>query len=105
MVLDEINMAKAEAISVLHSIMDDRKVIDIPGYDRINLHPATRIIGTMNYGYTGTRELNSALVSRFKVISVPRVNNENMKTLFQHKFNNKLKSSTLDLVIRLFCDR
>ena len=62
-ILDEINMAKNDAVSVLHATLDHRRRIDIPGYNRILLHPATRFIGTMNYGYAGTRELNEALVS------------------------------------------
>ena len=61
-ILDEINMAKNDAVSVLHATLDHRRRIDIPGYNRILLHPATRFIGTMNYGYAGTRELNEALV-------------------------------------------
>ena len=60
-VLDEINMAKNDAVSVLHATLDHRRRIDIPGYSRITLHPATRFIGTMNLGYAGTRELNEAL--------------------------------------------
>ena len=46
------------------------------GYSRILLHPATRFIGTMNYGYAGTRELNEALVSRFMVIDMPEMDEE-----------------------------
>ena len=49
-ILDEINMAKNDAVSVLHATLDYRRSIDVPGYDRINLHPAARFIGTMNYG-------------------------------------------------------
>ena len=64
-ILDEINMAKNDAVSVLHAALDYRRIIDVPGYDKIPLHPAARMIGTMNYGYAGTRELNEALVSRF----------------------------------------
>ena len=64
-ILDEINMAKNDAVSVLHATLDYRRSIDVPGYDRIDLHPAARFIGTMNYGYAGTKELNEALVSRF----------------------------------------
>ena len=60
-IFDEINMAKNDAIVVLHSALDYRRVIDVPGYERINLHPATRFIGTMNYEYAGTKELNEAL--------------------------------------------
>ena len=54
-VLDEINMAKNEALAVLHAVLDFRRAIDVPGYDRIPLAEETRFIATMNYGYTGTR--------------------------------------------------
>lgn len=70
-ILDEINMAKNDAVAVMHSVLDYRRLIDVPGYDCIPMHPATRFIATMNYGYAGTRELNEALVSRFTVIRMP----------------------------------
>ena len=47
-ILDEINMAKNDAVSVLHGVLDFRRILDVPGYDRINLHPAARFIATMN---------------------------------------------------------
>ena len=59
-ILDEINMAKNESLAVLHATLDFRRIIDVPGYDRIDMDPATRFIATMNYGYAGTRELNEA---------------------------------------------
>ena len=59
-IFDEINMAKNDAASVLHATLDHRRIIDVPGYDKIDLHPAARFIGTMNYGYAGTKELNEA---------------------------------------------
>ena len=49
-VLDEIYMARNEALAVLHSTLDFRHVIDVAGYDRIHVSPAARFIGTMNYG-------------------------------------------------------
>ena len=49
-VLDEINMAKNESLAVLHATLDFRRSIDMPGYERIPLHDATRFIATMNYG-------------------------------------------------------
>ena len=70
-ILDEINMAKNEAVAVMHSVLDYRRLIDVPGYDCIPIHPAARFIATMNYGYAGTREMNEALVSRFTVIRMP----------------------------------
>lgn len=62
-VLDRINMAKNEALAVLHAVLDFRRAIDVPGYERIPLAEETRFIATMNYGYAGTRELNEALTS------------------------------------------
>lgn len=85
-VLDEINMAKNEAVSVLHATLDHRRSIDVPGYDRITLHPAARFIGTMNYGYAGTRELNEALVSRFMVIDMKPLEKDMIKGLFAGYF-------------------
>ena len=37
-ILDEINMAKNDAVSVLHATLDYRRSIDVPGYDKIDLH-------------------------------------------------------------------
>ena len=85
-ILDEINMAKNDAVSVLHAALDYRRIIDVPGYDKIPLHPAARMIGTMNYGYAGTRELNEALVSRFLVIDMPPLTEETLFYLMQSKF-------------------
>ena len=79
-------MAKNDAVSVLHATLDYRRLIDVPGYDRIELHPATRFIGTMNYGYAGTRELNEALVSRFLVIDMPELEEETLMRILRSSF-------------------
>lgn len=85
-IFDEINMAKNDAIAVLHSALDYRRIIDIPGYDKVSLHEATRFIGTMNYGYAGTRELNEALVSRFMVVHMPPINQEKLELILKDEF-------------------
>ena len=85
-VLDEVNMAKNEALAVLHATLDHRRVIDVPGYERIQLDDAARFIGTMNYGYAGTRELNEALVSRFVVVDMPVISDENLQKLLRAQF-------------------
>ena len=85
-VLDEVNMAKNEALAVLHATLDFRRVIDVPGYQRIQLDDAARFIGTMNYGYAGTRELNEALVSRFVVLDMPVISEENLQKLLRRTF-------------------
>lgn len=85
-ILDEINMAKSDALAVLHAALDFRRSIEVPGYDRIPIHPAARFIATMNYGYSGTKELNEALVSRFTVIQMPMISLESLERLLKHEF-------------------
>lgn len=102
-ILDEINMARNEALAVLHSILDYRRVIDIPGYDIIKVDDAARFIATMNYGYTGTRELNEALASRFAVITLPVISNDDMKKLLKGEFPG-LKEKALEQFAGLYND-
>ncbi len=102
-VFDEINMAKNDAVSVLHAALDYRRIIDIPGYERIELHPAARFIGTMNYGYAGTKELNEALVSRFLVINMPKQEEETVERILKTYFP-KIKDQALKQFTGLFMD-
>ena len=85
-VLDEINMARNEALAVLHAALDFRRVIDVAGYDRISVDPAARFIGTMNYGYAGTRDLNEALCSRFAILNMPMIEEGDLRRLVTDAF-------------------
>ena len=100
-VLDEINMAKNESLAVLHATLDFRRIIDVPGYSRIELAPATRFIATMNYGYAGTRELNEALASRFMVINMPVIAGQDLEKLLLQQ-NPSLKSEYAAQLTALF---
>ncbi len=102
-ILDEINMAKNDAASVLHATLDHRRIIDVPGYEKIDLHPAVRFIGTMNYGYAGTKELNEALVSRFLVIDMPALTEENLHRVIRHDYPD-IRNEALDAFAGLFLD-
>lgn len=102
-VLDEINMAKNDAVSVLHAALDYRRILDVPGYERVRLHDAARFIGTMNYGYAGTKELNEALVSRFLVIEMPDVDERTLRSVILHSFPD-MKESGLEQVCGVFLD-
>ncbi len=102
-ILDEINMAKNEAVSVLHAVLDYRRILDVPGYEKIELHDAARFIGTMNYGYAGTRELNEALVSRFLVIEMPAVTEETLHAVLNSLFPD-LTQEGLRQMCGLFLD-
>lgn len=102
-ILDEVNMAKNEALAVLHATLDFRRVIDIPGYRRVTLDDAARFIGTMNYGYAGTRELNEALTSRFAVIQVPAIDGDNLERLLTEEFPT-LEKKYREQFVQLFLD-
>ena len=102
-VLDEINMAKNDAVSVLHATLDHRRRIDVPGYSRIPLHPATRFIATMNQGYAGTRELNEALVSRFLVVDMMPLDGQTL-TFLLRKYFPDMKETALEQFAGLFLD-
>ena len=102
-VLDEVNMAKNEALAVLHAALDFRQVIDVPGYRPFPLDESARFIGTMNYGYAGTRELNEALVSRFAVVDMPVIAQEDLEKLLRRAFPH-LKNKWVGQFAALFQD-
>ena len=102
-VLDEINMAKNESLAVLHATLDFRRAIDVPGYERVEVDPAARFIGTMNYGYAGTRELNEALTSRFVVIQMPSIDQDGLVRLLGDEFPT-LEKKYKEQFAQLFLD-
>lgn len=102
-VFDEINMAKNDAVSVLHAALDYRRTIDVPGYERIKMNDAARFIGTMNYGYAGTKELNEALVSRFMVIDMPPASQETLHKILKDVFP-EAKDAGLEQLCGFFMD-
>ena len=102
-VFDEINMAKNDAVVVLHSALDYRRIIDIPGYEKIALNDATRFIGTMNYDYAGTKDLNEALVSRFLVVDIPKVDEPKLMKILRDDFPDADKE-ILNQFIGVFID-
>ena len=102
-VLDEINMAKNEALAVLHATLDFRRAIDVPGYERVEVDPSARFIGTMNYGYAGTRELNEALTSRFVVIQMPSIDQNGLVRLLGDEFPT-LEKKYKEQFAQLFLD-
>ena len=102
-ILDEVNMARNEALAVLHSTLDHRRMIDVPGYEKIDVHPAARFIGTMNYGYAGTRDLNEALSSRFAILQMPSISDTDLERLLKERFP-KMRDQIRDQFTRLFLE-
>lgn len=64
-VLDEINSIKPEIAIALHSLTDDDRRVEVPGFGLVKMHPRARFWATMNEDYVGTGELNSATADRF----------------------------------------
>ncbi len=102
-ILDEINMARNEALAVLHSLLDHRRRLEVPGYEQLHLHPAARFVATMNYGYAGTRELNEALLSRFVVLHLPVPGEEELLGLLTYEFPD-LRQEAGRMLAELFID-
>lgn len=102
-ILDEINMARNDALAILYSVLDYRRMIDISGYQKIDLHEACRFIGTMNYAYTGTKELSDALVSRFMVIDMPPLDSNLLETLILSDFS-RISDKDLGIAKSVFFD-
>ena len=57
----------------------------------------------MNYGYAGTKELNEALVSRFLVIDMPALTEENLHRVIRHDYPD-IRDEALDAFAGLFLD-
>ena len=77
LVLDEANMPTWEITAILHSVMDERKMLvqwtrDAEEDNIIHAHKDFRIIATINpsdeWSYVGTKEMNEGLIDRFKIV-------------------------------------
>ena len=78
-----------------------RRSLDVPGYEKIDLRPETRFIATMNYGYAGTRDLNEALTSRFAVLDMPVITEDNLQKLIARRYPG-ISPKIRDQLVRLY---
>lgn len=69
-VLDEGNTIKPECADVLHSLTDEARRIQVPGYGLVRMHPKSSFTITMNEGYAGTNYMNEATIDRFTPIQM-----------------------------------
>ena len=63
-VVDEANTVRPEVLTMLHSLTDCARAIDVPGYGRVEMDKRACILYTMNEDYIGTGEMNAATVDR-----------------------------------------
>lgn len=74
LVLDEFNTSFGHVMSLLNSYLDDRRRLQVPGYQTVELDPNTMVIATQNRDYQGTFETNEATIDRFVPIIFPQMN-------------------------------
>jgi len=63
-VVDEVNTVRPEVLTILHSLTDGARSIDVPGYGTVRMGPHACILYTMNEDYVGTGEMNAATIDR-----------------------------------------
>jgi len=89
---DEINACLPEISFVLHSLLDDDRIIVLTSKDGeiVRPHKDFRFFASMNIGYAGTHELNHALLDRFPiVVDVQYPNTKNEMEIIFEKSGNK----------------
>ena len=69
-VIDEVNTVRPEVLTILHSLTDGARSIDVPGYGTVRMGPHACILYTMNEDYVGTGEMNAATIDRGPTIIV-----------------------------------
>lgn len=71
LVLDEFNTALAHVMTMFHSLLDDRREIEVTGYGLIRGHKNFFAIATQNKDYEGTFATNQATSDRFEPFIFP----------------------------------
>lgn len=72
--LDEVNFGSPSVLGVLHSVMDTRREISVPGYGSVKADDNFMVICTINESYLGTNSLNEAFRDRMVNLRFPNQN-------------------------------
>lgn len=63
--LDEINTIKPDIAILIHSLTDQTRAINVPGYGDVRMADSATFWATMNEDYVGTTDMNDATIDRF----------------------------------------
>lgn len=100
--IDEANMAEADALGFLNGMLDRPGTTGSTfsvGGKAIEVHPEFRCFITRNPGYQGTKLMNEALRDRFWSIDVPPLLGEGLATMFaSHGIDPKVSEEAVYLV-------
>ncbi|PFQ28663.1 ATPase [Bacillus cereus] len=72
--LDEVNTVDPSVLVQIHSAVDDREAMQVPGYGWVEAEQNFGVMLTMNKDYIGTNPLNEATMDRFTPILFPSKN-------------------------------
>ncbi len=79
-IFDEINSCSPEILFAIHGLLDEEKALVLPEKDneRIPAHKDFRFLASMNPDdYAGTKTLNQAFISRFVIINIQHIAEDN----------------------------
>lgn len=90
-ILDEINFASPNVLSIFNSAIDDSACIFLDDGSIIHRHKDFRCIATLNPNYNGTNKLNPAFVDRFDFFYYPEIGKNSFISRLQTEtgFKNK----------------
>ena len=66
--LDECNSIKPDVELIIHSLTDQTRAINVPGYGEVKMGAQATFWATMNEDYVGVGDMNDATVDRFVTI-------------------------------------
>ena len=99
--IDEANMAEADALGFLNGMLDRPGTAGstfVVGGKAIEVHPNFRCFLTRNPGYQGTKLMNEALRDRFWSINVPPLLGESLSAMLKA---HKVKAAYIPDAVRL----
>ncbi len=100
LVIDEVNMLIPEVTSLLHGLLDWQKTLPVSEYKTIEAPASFRLVGCMNFGYSGTKALNEAFKDRFRPVKVPHLKETLLAELISEK--TKCNESVAEKLAILF---
>jgi nitric oxide reductase NorQ protein len=104
--IDEVNMAEADALAMLNGMLDrpgTQGSTFTVGGKAIEVHPDFRCVVTRNPGYHGTKLMNEALRDRFWSIEVPPLLGDGLIAMFKaHAVKTAYIDDAVYLVEALF---
>lgn len=100
--LDELNLARSEVVMLMNGLLDFRCQTTISGYGTVKRHPNCIFTATGNEGaaYSGTKELNLALKSRFNKFLLNPM--DDIYPILMENSTNKPACATLSSIYRTF---